>query len=81
MELFDISKLKIDDKPVVVIIDGIKGLCSIGYFNTWSLRIKIEFLNKHPVLGKIFMTKYFNMKNPGYLEWGYKNNIMTIYKM
>ena len=39
-------------------------LCSIGYFNTWSLRIKIEFLNKHPVIGKIFMTKYFNMKNP-----------------
>lgn len=55
-----------------VIIDGIRGKAGIGYFGTWSPRIKIVMEEEHPDLGVEFMTKYyiFDEKDSGLVNWG-----------
>ena len=53
--------------PHSVIVDGIRGEAAIGYFGTWSPRISILFEEKHPELGDEFMTKYYEITEPGVL--------------
>ena len=53
--------------PHSVIVDGIRGEAAIGYFGTWSPRISILLEEKHPELGEMFMTKYYQITEPGVL--------------
>ena len=53
--------------PHPVIVDGIRGEAAIGYFGTWSPRISIVLEEEHHELGEKFMTKYYQIREPGVL--------------
>mgnify|MGYP001331696570 CR=1 FL=1 len=53
--------------PHPVIVDGIRGEAAIGYFGTWSPRIRIVLEEEHHELGEEFMTKYYRITEPGLL--------------
>ena len=61
-----------------VIVDGIKAKCVLGPFGTWSERICLNFEEKHPIHDMEFMTKYFEILEPGILKWGSENQQMEI---
>ena len=54
-----------------VLIDGVKA--RIGFVNAgWSERLSIVFEEAHPTQGlEPFVTKYFEMNQPGCMEWGH----------
>ena len=61
-----------------VLVDRCKASCEIGFFGTWSERIKITFEDNHPEFGKEFFTKHFSFIKPGVISWGHEGKTIEI---
>ena len=59
-----------DEKELRITLDGIKGVCKISDFGTWSDRLGFKLDEDHPDFkGDEIITKYFKFPKPGLLEW------------
>ena len=59
----------------ILIDNKYKADLTIGYFGTWSERIRIIFEDTHPIFDKYFMTKYYNITD-NIIYWGHENKKM-----
>ena len=66
----DLEKMKIT-------IDGYNAECFIAQ-RMGSDKIIILFEKSHPKYGNEFMTKYFEFKEPGKMNWGHSTEFMHI---
>jgi len=67
--------------PYPVLVDGIRGLASIGSHGAYSDRISIALEEEHPDIGREFGTKYFRIEEPGRVEWGHEGKSFAIHKI
>ena len=63
---------------VDILADGKSATCEIGFFGTWSERIKIAFIEDHPEFGDLFSTKDFEFIEPGLIRWGREDKKMKV---
>jgi hypothetical protein len=68
-------------EPYPVLVDGIRGVASVGSHGGYSTRIVILLEEEHPDLGKEFATKYFMIDTPGVVKWGHDGKSFTIDKI
>ena len=67
--------------PHPVLVDGIRGMASVGSHGAYSDRICITLEEEHPDLGREFGTKYFVFDEPGVVRWGHEGKHFTIEKI
>ena len=67
--------------PHAVLVDGIRGVASIGSHGAYSTRIIITLEEDHPELGREFGTKYFLIDEPGVVTWGHEGKSFNIEKI
>ena len=67
--------------PHPVLVDGIRGMASVGSHGAYSDRIYITLEEEHPDLGREFGTKYFLFDEPGVVRWGHEGKHFTIEKI
>jgi hypothetical protein len=68
-------------QPHPVLVDGIRGVASVGSHGGYSTRIVVSLEEEHPDLGTEFVTKYFIIDTPGIVKWGHDGKSFSIEKI
>ena len=59
-----------DGKELNITLDGIKGVCKISDFGTFSDRLGFKLEKEHPDFKTDeIITKYFDFPKPGVVKW------------
>ena len=65
----------VDDRPARIFIRGVSPEDFMG-----DDKIVIVWESKHEVWPNGFLTKYYQMQEPGKLDWGHEGNCFIIYQ-
>ncbi len=68
-------------EPHPVMVDGIRGVASVGSHGAYSDRIYVKLEEEHPEIGLEFGTKYFRIETPGEVRWGHDDKSFKIEKI